>query len=525
MSRKTIILVGILITVGMLIALASAQSPDLVEKIDESSPASVLIEPAEPQETTLAAEKAEPSLDPVIESPDNDLINVNLLDVDIREALSALAMDREINIATGKGVSGKISLHLYQVTLNDALDAITLAGGFSYRKRGNLYYVYKPREMRDPQSERLQMRIFRLEYAELDKIHEILDSIPGTRLIKIHEASRTVIVEDTPENIAKIETIIKYWDTMPKQVMIEAKILSVDLTDDMSFGVDWDKILGDVRIATGGFSGAVLPDGTKVSPVPEVGTGIFGNMLIGAGTAHQFAAAIDALQTKTRVNTLSTPKVLAIHGRPAKVQVGGQQGYRLTTVNQGISTESIEFIDTGIVLEITPYIDYEGNVLLYVQPSITQATLEAGGIPVTNTALVSTYLLAKSGETVLIGGLIQDSKTKNIETVPCLGDIPILGLLFGRRSRTIDKEELVVLITLQVLDVKQIRADQAEAIEKTRKMEKIFRTEPLPSREQFREFLLPGTDPFEQIQGEPNGEPKTDGAESGDRSSTASAPP
>jgi type II secretory pathway component GspD/PulD (secretin) len=397
------------------------------------------------------------------------------------------------------------------VTLDDALDAITLAGGFRYRKRGNLYYVYKPREERDPQSERLQMRIFKLEYAELDKIHEILDSIPGTRLIKIHEASKTVIVEDTPENIQKIETIIKYWDTMPKQVMIEAKILSVDLTEDMSLGIDWDKILGDVRLATGGFSTAVLPDGEPISPVPEGGTGIFGNMLVGAGTAHQFAAAIDALQTRTRVNTLSTPKVLAIHGRPAKVQVGGQQGYRLTTVNQGISTESIEFIDTGIVLEITPYIDDEGNVLLHVQPSITSATLEVGGIPVTNTALVSTYLLAKSGETVLIGGLIQDSKSKEREMIPCLGDIPILGLLFGQSSRRIDKSELVVLITLQVLDAGKIRIDQAEAIEKTRQMEKNFKAEPLPSHEQFREFLLPSSDPFEQIQGGADSESKRGG--------------
>jgi type II secretory pathway component GspD/PulD (secretin) len=520
MIRKTVIPLSVVITFGMLIALAAAQSPGRVEKNDKHRPASVLSEPAESQETILASEKGEPSVDIVIQSPDDDLINLNLLDVDIREALTALAMEREINIATGKGVSGNISLHLYQATLKDALDAITLAGGFSYRKRESFYYVYKPKEMRDPQFERLKMRIFKIEYAELDKIHEILDSIPGTRLIKIHEASRTVIVEDTPENIQKIETIIKYWDTMPRQVMIEAKILSVDLTDDMSFGIDWDKILNDVRIATGGFSSAVLPDGQDVSPAPGTGTGIFGNILVGAGTSHQFSAAIDALQTKTRVNTLSTPKVLAIHGRPAKVQVGGQQGYRLTTVNQGISTESIEFIDTGIVLEITPYIDDEGNVLLYVMPSITQATLEAG-IPVTNTALVSTYLLAKSGETVLIGGLIQDTKIKNIETVPCLGDIPILGVLFGRRSRSIDKEELVVLITLQVLDNKQIRVDQAEAIEKTRKMENNFKREPLPSHKQIMEFVLPDTDPFEQIREEPKGESKTGDAPSNESSTSA----
>ena len=96
---------------------------------------------------------------------DNQLISLNYLDVDIRKALSALAMEREINIATAKDVSGKISVHLYQVTLDEALEAITLAGGFSYHKHGDLYYVYKPKEARDPQAERLQMRIIRLKYS------------------------------------------------------------------------------------------------------------------------------------------------------------------------------------------------------------------------------------------------------------------------------------------------------------------------------------------------------------------------
>ena len=109
MSRKTAIHLSVLITVGMIISLTSAQSPGQVEKIDESSPAAVLSEPAESQKTILESEKGEANLELVIQSPDKDLINLNLLDVDIREALSALAMDREINIATGKGVSGKIS--------------------------------------------------------------------------------------------------------------------------------------------------------------------------------------------------------------------------------------------------------------------------------------------------------------------------------------------------------------------------------------------------------------------------------
>ena len=427
------------------------------------------------------------------------LINLSLIDTDIRDALSALAMDQEINIATATEVSGKISVHLYQVTLEKALHAITLAGGFSYHKHGDVYYIYKPKKAKDPQIDRLEMRIFQLQYTDVDKVQEVLGGLPGIRMLKFHEPSKTIIVEDTPENIKKVEKIIAHWDTMPKQVMIEARILEITLTDEMELGVEWAAILGDVRVGTSSFSKAVLPTTQEVSPVPDSGSGLFFNILTGSDS-RQFAAAIDALQEKTNVNTLSSPKVLAIHGEPAKVQVGGQQGYSVATTNLGVTTENIQFIDTGIVLEIIPYIDDDGTVLLNVKPSITSALLEEG-IPVTRTAFVETWLLAESGETVLIGGLIQDSITKTRSEVPCLGDLPLLGLLFGSRGRSVDKVELVVLITPSVVDRKKKSVDEVEAIVRTKKVEEEMRKEPLPPHRQIWEL----TKPWEKTIEKPHG--------------------
>lgn len=416
------------------------------------------------------------------------LINLSLVDTDIRDALSALAIDQEINIATATEVSGKISVHLYQVTLEKALHAITLAGGFSYHKHGDVYYVYKPKKAKDPQIDRLQMRIFQLKYADVDKVQEVLGGLPGIRMLKFHEPSKTIIVEDTPENIKKVEKIIAHWDAMPKQVMIEARILEITLTDEMELGVEWSALIGDVNVGTSSFSRAVLPTDQEVSPVPDTGSGLFFNIL--TGTDPQFAAAIDALQEKTNVNTLSSPKVLAIHGEPAKVQVGGQQGYSVAQTNLGVTSENIQFIDTGIVLEIVPYIDDDGNVLLNVKPSITSAQLEEG-IPVTRTAFVETWLVAESGETVLIGGLIQDSITKTRSEVPCLGDLPLLGPLFGSRGRSVDKVELVVLITPSVVDRKKKSVDELEAIKRINQAEEKLKQEPLPPHRQIWEFTKP----------------------------------
>ena len=350
---------------------------------------------------------------------------------------------------------------------------ICRAGGFRYHKQGDVYYVFKPKEAVEPQTEIFKLKIFKLEYADMDKIQEVLDAIPGIRMIKIHEPSKSIIVEDTPENISKIESLVRFWDSRPKQVMIEAKILEIMLTDDMVLGVNWEKILGDARIGTGGFSRAVMPSTGSISPVPETGEGFFGNIITAAGTRHQFTAALDALRTKTKINTLSTPKILAIHSKTAKVQVGGQQGYAVTTVNQGISTESIEFIDTGTILEITPYIDHENNILLEVKPSLNSAQIEEG-IPVVRSTNVTTWMVAKNGETVFIGGLIQDIDIDIRSGIPCLGDIPGLSWLFGRSSKGTDKTELIVLITPQILEY-GIPKEQ-EVIEKTKEIEKGFKT-------------------------------------------------
>lgn len=393
------------------------------------------------------------------------LLTLNFHQNNINEILSALAMQQQVNIVTSNEVMGDVSIHLFDVTLEQALQAICSAGGFRVHRRDDVYYVYKPGRNAGAAAGKMEMHIFKLRFADIDKIQEVLAAVPDIRMVKIHEPTRTIIVEDTAENIRRIETIINHWDARPRQVLIEAKILEVSLTDEMTLGVNWEKVLGDATIGTGGFSSGILPESGPTSPVPSTGLGFFGNLITGAGTSHQFRVALDALRGKTRIDTLSTPKILAIHGKAARVQVGGQQGYRVTTTNLGVATETIEFIDTGTILEITPYIDEKDNILLNVKPTINTAKIEEG-IPVVNSTVVSTWLLARNGETVLIGGLIQEDAVETQTAIPCLGSIPGLGYLFGRKSHGTGKSELVVLITATVLQ--DGHPEVPDAVEKTR---------------------------------------------------------
>ena len=406
---------------------------------------------------------------PVAGSPDGPAKPVyNFQDLDIRQALSSLAREQEINVIIAPEVIGKITVHLNHITAEEAIRAITMGGGFAYHKQGELYYVYKPRAVLDPQADRLEIRVFRLKFAAIEKVQETLAAIPGMRTVRLHEPSKVVIVEDTPENIAKIETLLRGWDVAPRQVLIEARIMQVNLTDDMSLGVDWQKIFGEMTIGTTGF----------VAP----GMGLAANLVTAVGSAHQFTAALKALQTKTRVDTISTPKILALHGKPSRVQVGGRQGYKTFTFTPTGTTENISFLDSGTILEITPYIDDAGNILLEVKPQISSVTLDSTGIPNQKTTAVSTSMLAKNGQTMFLGGLIENTKTGTRQAVPCIGSIPGLGLLFGQLQEGIGKSELIVLITPQIVDLEPRSADP---VEKVNKLEDALEKEPLPFKKRI----------------------------------------
>ena len=386
---------------------------------------------------------------------DQKLITLNYRDMDIRDAFSSLAMEFKINIVLSNEVQGAITLHLFGMSIEDALATIAMAGGYTYKKTGDMHHIYKASAEEQkpiPEPVETQMKIFKASFVEIDKVKETLDAVPGLNPIDVHESTKTIIVNDTPENIKKIEEIFSVLDSVPKQVLIEAKIIKVNLDESMIFGVDWQAIMTDGIIQTSGLSTALLPGATKpiTSPVPASGTGLFANFVAGVGSSSQIAAAIDLLQTQTDLDVVATPKILAVHGKEAKIRVGGEQGYRLTTTIDNVTTESIEFIDTGTILEITAYIDENENILLYVKPSLSSVTISLG-IPKVTSTTASTWLLAKDGETIFIAGLIETIDIQKEEGIPLLGDIPVLGYLFKRTEDSVSRQELVIMITPTII--------------------------------------------------------------------------
>jgi type II secretory pathway component GspD/PulD (secretin) len=156
---------------------------------------------------------------------------------------------------------------------------------------------------------------------------------------------------------------------------------------------------------------------------------------------------LDALRTRDRLRTLSTPKLLALEDQEAEAIIGDRIGYRVTTTINQVTTESIEFLESGVILKVQPSVDGQGRVLLSIHPEVSTGTVSEDGIPSQKTTEVTTQMLVQHGQTVFIGGLIKRTMDQNREGVPIIGDLPIIGGLFSSNSSNNINFETVVLIT------------------------------------------------------------------------------
>jgi type II secretory pathway component GspD/PulD (secretin) len=248
-------------------------------------------------------------------------------------------------------------------------------------------------------------------------------------------AERNVLViEDTPEHLKRVTRILNSLDDMPNQVLIEAKILEITLSDSNSYGINWSKVFnnGDTTLGVQGLSAPA--------------SGLFLNQVTGS-----IEAALSALYTKDDVRTLSSPNLVALDNTEASVIIGDRQGYKVTTTINQVTTESIEFLESGVILRVTPRIDDSGNVMMKIHPEVSTGAISSDGIPSQKTAEVSTQIITGDGQAVFIGGLIKNNITDDRESVPILGDIPILGALFSGQSHVSNNTETVVLITPYVI--------------------------------------------------------------------------
>ncbi len=362
-------------------------------------------------------------------------VTLNVRNTELSEVVEMISKQQRVNVLLGSNVSGEVSLNLYDMPVEKALSAAANAAGFALERRGKTYFIVGHDEVgRYADGSVTNLRWYELNYADGESVRQVVQNyLSRYGKVDFIENRRLLVVEDRPEFLYRIDKLLKAIDKRPRQVLIEAKILEVALNDDESFGIDWANLFNSDG-GSGSFGTGGMASGAS--------TGFFFDLV-----TPNVTVALDALHDQGRVHTLSTPKLVALENQEASVVIGDRRGYRVTNTVNTVTTESIEFLESGVILNVTAQIDENGHVLMEVHPEVSTGTVAENGVPSQTTTEVTTNLLVPTGETVFIGGLIKKTDSFRRTGVPMLNRVPGLRRLFSGTANQARTTETVVLIT------------------------------------------------------------------------------
>ncbi|MFH1096293.1 MAG: AMIN domain-containing protein [Candidatus Desantisbacteria bacterium] len=383
----------------------------------------------------------------ITEKPKGQTISMDFKDADLLDVLRLIAQKVELNIVPSVAIKGIVNLRLDNVPWETALNLILKAQGYTYVKEGTVIFV-DTKENLNLVGE-LMTRVFPLNYAMAGEVMGGIQSGALTPVGKISVDIRTnaLIITDTVGNFPKIEQLIKDLDTETKQVMIEAKIVEVYLNKTNQLGFMWN-----IKDFLQGFDMSSLM--TQNMPAGDRGELVYRKLTPG----HDINGMISAMISEGKANVLSSPSIRTLHGREAKIMIGEEIPYQQTTTQlssgaqTGVVQTNVVFREVGVKLTVIPFINPNDFVTLSVKPEVSSFKGWAeNNTPIISTKSSVTQLLIKDGETVIIGGIIDDHGTEKTNKVPVLGDLPFVGRLFRMDMKENRKTELVIFITPHII--------------------------------------------------------------------------
>jgi len=386
-----------------------------------------------------------------------DRITLGMREASLDEVMAMLARQHRVNILLGDGVDAEVSFSLYNVTLDDAIRSIANAAGYEVERRKGTYFILpEDRAGRSADGGFTTVRSIPVRYTDAAELEtKLADYLSDFGNITALPDRGLLVVEDRPGFVYRISRLVSELDQRPPQVMIEAKILEISLSDEQSYGIDWTGLFTNTdRSGVGDF-------GTQAAAPGNSGNaGFFFNYL-----EPNIQVALRALEADGRVRNLASPKVVTVVNEEAEVIIGDRRGYAVTTTINQVTTESIEFLESGTILRVTPAIDDSGQILLNIHPEVSTGTVDENGIPSQTTTEVTTQLLVPNGKSIFIGGLMRNSTTGTRNGVPILGRLPGLRWLFSTKSRVTLNTETVVIITPRLVDEAEVLALNEQASE------------------------------------------------------------
>ena len=437
-------------------------------------------------------------------------------DTQIRDALRFLAVKYQKNIVPSPKVDGQLGFtSLFNLTFEEAMDAI-LGVNLKYEQVGQLIKVYTVEEYAKIREDKGRMiyKVFTLYYMSAAEAKKLVTPVlSGAGMIEASSPAEigislgggggdgeaggdstslhdSVVIYDYPESIAKAEELITSIDIRPQQVLVEATILSVTLTEGMEFGVDLNlldgvSLTGTAATDTFTTTTTVSRGTAATTPIKQIADGVAGSAIETAGfatsgsngmrigvTSGNVAAFITALESVTDTTLLANPKILALNKQVGTVFIGQKLGYRdsASISSSGVATEGeVKFLDTGTKLSFRPYIGNDGYIRMDIYPKDSSAELNVDNVPTETTAELTTNIMVKDGQTIVIGGLFRDVITSTRSQVPLLGDLPFIGAVFRGTNDASTRQEIIVMLTPHIISEPQDTPVEARAEDINRK--------------------------------------------------------
>lgn len=415
------------------------------------------------------------------EMGDNDeRFTIQVQKANLTEVLEMLGQLAGFNVLASREVQGRISLNLQDVTVDRALDAILKSQGFVHERDGDIVYVRTAAEDAAVKlaNRKLITKVYQLHYINGNEVQKLIDPVltkgvgrhavtsPALSGIAPSQTNSggdglsqrdTLLVQDYPEVIAEVDKVIIEIDVPPLQVMIEAKILSVALSDSMAFGVNFAMLNGaknnQVLSGNGSTLNGAVGFPSAGSLVPAAGDFIANT----AGLKYGFIQGdvtgfIKALETIADTTLVAAPQLRVLNKQKAEMIIGERLSYKTLAFNGTQTVENVQFLDAGTKLIFRPFISPDGLVRLEVHPERSKATInQTTGLPNSETTEVTTNVMVRDGTTVVLGGLISEEVTESIDRVPVLGSLPLVGAAFRNKTASTQRNELIVLITPRIV--------------------------------------------------------------------------
>ena len=393
---------------------------------------------------------------------------------DVGQVLRLLARQSKINMVVSEAVVGTVTMRLEDVTALQAIEIIVKAKGLFLAKIDNVYYIKTGAERT---AEPTESDSYQFSYARAKEVAPLIAAqLSSKDAPQVDERTNTLFFRETRGNIDGIRKLLAQIDKPTKQVMIEARLVEVNANPKQAYGINWSGVVGGYSspqtVGYGSTTGTADANGRLTTTDFALGKnkpsilGNFGKLAAGQFailTVPQMSLTLQALNEDSDAEFLANPRVVTADNMQAKIEIIRNQPVPQLNFNEQTATAVFGgFQDKkfGNTLVVKPSVNKDNFITLAVKPEISNKVGDslftfAGATvasPVIDTRSLDSNVLIKSGDTLAIGGLLQDEVTKARTKVPLMGDVPILGYFFQSRSNQRVKRNLLVFVTPTIID-------------------------------------------------------------------------